>query len=391
MAQDEAAAVAAVQDGPGGGGLLTGSSTGREIAQQPDVWRATAQVVSDRRAAVDELVRAALADPTTRVVLTGAGTSSFAGEVLAPELSRLLARPVEAVATTDVVSDPTAVTAGARPVLLVSFARSGNSPESVAAADQLEDLVPVLHHLVITCDGGGDLARRWEGRERSVVLTLPPATNDRGFAMTSSFTSMALAALLCSGAEVDVEALAGAAEDVLGRVEDLATALAVERPDRLVYLGSGALKGLAHESALKCLELTAGGLVALGESSMAFRHGPKSVLDAATVAVVYLSGDPYTRAYDVDIAVELVAALGGDRVVVVDHEGVPGARLWQVPRGAGWSDALWALVAVVPAQAAALACSLARGLTPDDPFPGGEVNRVVQGVVIHPLPQQRTA
>lgn len=383
---------AAAQDAAAAGhGLLTGSSTGREIAQQPAVWRETARVVASRRAQVDQLLGAALADPTTRVVLTGAGTSAYAGEVLAPELSRLLARPVEAIATTDVVSDPLAVTAGARPVLLVSFARSGNSPESVAAVALLEDLVPVLHHLVVTCDGEGALARHGEDRADTVVLTLPPATNDRGFAMTSSFTSMALAVLLSFGAEVDVDALAGAAEDVLARVEGLATALAVERPDRLVYLGSGALKGLAHESALKCLELTAGGLVALGDSSMAFRHGPKSVLDAATTAVVYVSSDPYTRSYDVDIATELVAALGADRVVVVDHEGVAGARLWQVPRGAGWSDALWALVAVIPAQAAALACSLARGLTPDDPFPGGEVNRVVQGVVIHPLPQLRNA
>jgi tagatose-6-phosphate ketose/aldose isomerase len=373
---------------PPGGQLLTSTSTGREIAQQPRVWRDTARVVASRRAAVDRLVGAALADPRTRVVLTGAGTSAYAGEVLAPELSRLLARPVEAVATTDVVSDPLAVVAGDRPLLLVSFARSGNSPESVAAVALLEDLVPSLHHLVITCDGEGALARHCEGGADTVVLTLPPASNDRGFAMTSSFTSMTLAALLSFGADVDVDALAEAADAVLQDVEELAVALAATRPERLVYLGSGALKGLAHESALKCLELTAGGLVALADSSLAFRHGPKSVLDERTCAVVYLSGDPYTRAYDVDIAAELVAALGAERVVVVDHEGTAGARLWRVPRAAGWPDALWALVAVIPAQAAALACSLAAGRTPDNPFPGGEVNRVVQGVVIHPLPQR---
>lgn len=378
------------QDGtPAGGGLLTGSHTGREIAQQPAVWRDTARVVAARRPEVDRLIAAALADPATRVVLTGAGTSAYAGEVLAPDLSRLLARPVEAVATTDVVADPLAVTAGGRPVLLVSFARSGGSPESVAAVALLADLVPVLHHLVVTCDGEGALARHCADDENTVVLTLPPAANDRGFAMTSSFTSMALATLLCFGADVDVEALAAAATEVLAGVEDLATTFAAADPGRLVHLGSGPLKGLAHEAALKCLELTAGGLVALGESSLAFRHGPKSVLDERTVAVVHLSGDPYTRAYDVDIAIELVASLGGDRVVVVDHDGLPGARHWRVPRGAGWTDSQWALVAVIPAQAAALACSLARGLTPDNPFPGGEVNRVVQGVVIHPLPQQR--
>lgn len=37
------------------------------------------------------------------------------------------------------------------------------------------------------------------------------------------------------------------------------------------------------------------------------------------------------------------------------------------------------------AQTLALAASLDHGMTPDNPFPGGEVNRVVQGVVIHAL------
>jgi len=365
--------------------LLTSSHTGREIRQQPDVWRATARVVAGVRDDVDRLLAAALADPRTRVVLTGAGTSAFAGEVLAPDLSRLLGRQVEAVATTDLVSAPHAALAGGAPVLLVSFARSGSSPESVAAVEVVDALAPAVHHLVVTCNADGELARRCADAPNAVVVTLPPETNDRGFAMTSSFTSMALAALLCFGAEVDVDALADVATEVLDGLADLATGVAATTPRRLVYLGSGPLKGLAHESALKCLELTAGGLLALGDSSMAFRHGPKSMLDDQTLAVVYLSGEAGTRAYDEDIAAELVQALGADRVAVVDGEEPAAGRWWRVPRRAGWTDAVWALVAVLPAQATALACSVAAGRTPDNPFPGGEVNRVVQGVRIHPL------
>ncbi|NIZ91263.1 SIS domain-containing protein [Kineococcus rubinsiae] len=372
--------------------LLTSTWTGEEIAQQPAVWRATARVVEERRADVDRLLAAALADPRTRVLLTGAGTSAFAGEVVAPDLSRQLGRRVEAVATTDLVSGPEAVLAGDHPVLLVSFARSGNSPESVAAAEIVDALAPAVHHLVITCNADGELARRFSAAGNAVVVTLPPASNDRGFAMTSSFTSMALATLLCFGHPVDVDALAEAGTAVLAGVVDLATAVATTAPRRLVYLGSGPLKGLAHESALKCLELTAGGTLALGDSSLAFRHGPKAVLDDATFAVVYLSGEAYTRSYDEDIAAELVASLGAGRVAVVDAEApTAGATAWRVPRPAGWSDAAWALVAVLPAQVTALACSVAAGLTPDNPFPGGEVNRVVQGVVIHPLPARGQA
>lgn len=361
------------------------SRTAAEIRQQPGAWRRVARTVAHARSGVDRLLGEALADPRTRIVLTGAGTSAFVGEVVAPDLTRHLGRQVEAIATTDIVAGPRSVVAGDRPVLLVSFARSGNSPESAAAAGLVDRLAPAAHHLVITCDASGELARRWSGAANAVVLALPPELNDRGFAMTSSFTGMVLAALLCLGLEVDVEAAACAAEAVLDTAGSRAAAVAAAEPARLVYLGSGALKGLALEAALKCLELTAGTVVAVSDSPLGFRHGPKAVLDEATTAVVFHSADPYTRGYDEDITRELVRSLGPDRVLAVGGAGEApgGARSWPLPGTAGWPDAVRALVAVIPAQAIALACSVARGLAPDNPFPGGEVNRVVRGVVIH--------
>src|SRR6185437_13772408 len=194
-----------------------------------------------------------------------------------------------------------------------------------------------------------------------------------------------LAALLSLGLDVDVEATARAASAVLDTAWSRATAVAAAEPSRLVYLGSGALKGLALEAALKCLELTAGAVVAVSDSPLGFRHGPKSILDERTTAVVFHSADRYTRSYDEDITRELVRSLGPDRVLAVGVADVvpAGARGWPLPGTADWPDALRAVVAVIPAQAIALACSIAGGLEPDNPFPGGEVNRVVQGVVIH--------
>jgi tagatose-6-phosphate ketose/aldose isomerase len=362
---------------------LGGSWTAREIRQQPTTWLLVADAVARARADVEALLGAALADPRTRIVLTGAGTSAFVGEVVARDLALHLGRPVEAVPTTDVVADPRGSAVDDRPVLLVSFARSGNSPESVAAADLLRRLAPRLHHLVITCDPSGDLARRWSGDGNAVVVALPDEVNDRGFAMTSSFTGMALAALLAFGLDVDVEELARVGSSVLDDVERPAFAIADAKPTRLVYLGSGPLLGLAREAALKCLELTRGEVVGVAESSLAFRHGPKSVLHDRTVAVVLLSPDRHTRRYDEDIVRELVAELGRDRVVVVGPGGGGGARVWTVPCPPGWSSAVWSLAAVITAQSTALACSLALGLEPDNPFPDGEVNRVVRGVVVH--------
>ncbi|MEU8632172.1 SIS domain-containing protein [Amycolatopsis sp. NPDC048633] len=366
------------------------SRTAGEIRQQPGTWPAVARTVAAARADIDRLLGDALVDPRTRIVLTGAGTSAYIGEVVAPDLARHLGRPIEPIATTDIVADPHSVVVDDRPVLLVSFARSGDSPESIAAAELLQRLTPALHHIVITCNPAGALARRWADAKNAVVLTLPEQLNDRGFAMTSSFTGMTLAALLALGLEVDVAAAARAASAVLDTAASRAEAVAATDPARLVYLGSGAFKGLAREAALKCLELTAGAVVAVADTPLGFRHGPKSVLGERTVAIIFPSGDPYTRRYDDDITRELVASLGRERVLVIgsdaDGDAPAGAGEWPIPGIAHLPGALRAIVAAIPAQSIALACSLAHGLTPDNPFPGGEVNRVVRGVVIHEFP-----
>lgn len=362
--------------------------TDREIRQQPRVWREVAATLDQRRGALETFLAPWRARRGTRVVLTGAGTSAYAGQVAAPWLSALLGRRVEAVATTDLVADPRQQFAPDVPTLLVSFARSGQSPESVAATELADQLLGEVAHLIITCNPEGQLARTHADRPGSFVLLMPEGSNDRGFAMTSSFTSMTLAALLALGGPLHggVEPLALAAEDLLTREVEV-EAVAALRPDRVVYLGSGSLLGLAHESALKLLELTAGQVVAWSESSLGFRHGPKAVLTPGTVVVVYLSNDPHTRRYDLDIVNELADGLGPDRVVVVDAQGdapTPGGAI-RLRGTAGLPDPYWALVGVVVAQLLAQSTSLALGLVPDDPFPTGEVNRVVQGVTVHPL------
>ena len=184
----------------------------------------------------------------------------------------------------------------------------------------------------------------------------------------------------------DGEALARAAEHVAGLQPDIRT-LAEAKKQRFVYLGSGPLEGLAHESALKMLELTAGEVVTYFDSPLGFRHGPKSALDGDTLAVVYVSTDPYTRRYDLDIIAEIRAQLGQDAVVVISTEPIPATHgpAFVLPGLDGLDDARVALPYLVFAQYLALFTALERGKTPDNPFPSGEVNRVVQGVTIYPM------
>lgn len=366
--------------------------TVREIAQQPSVWREVDRIVAASRATLDGFLRPLMARDDLRVVLTGAGTSGFAGQVLATALARRLGRRVDAVSTTDIVADPRGCFTEDLPTLLVSFARSGDSPESVAATTLAEQCLSDVRHLVITCNAEGRLAREHSGRTTSHVLLMPPASHDRGFAMTSSFTGMTLAALLALGGTAYAgvaERLAGAAERITedGVFDKKIGALLARDPERIVYLGSGALQGLAAESALKTLELTGGAVVATSDSALGFRHGPKAVLNERTVVIVYVSNDPYTRQYDLDIIAELRSTMAPGSVVAITAgaEGPSAVDTWRLSGVDDVEDAALALPAVVCAQLVGLRASLARAIRPDNPFPSGEVNRVVRGVTLHPL------
>lgn len=366
--------------------------TVREIAQQPQIWRSAFDQLQSQRESIDAFLDPLLARPDLRVVLTGAGTSAFGGQMLVSTLSAQLQRSVEAIATTDIVSRPRQCFFDDSPVLLISFARSGNSPESIAATELAEQCSAQCHHLVVTCNPQGKLYSAHADAGRSLVLMMPEAADDQGFAMTSSVSSMMLAVLYSLAPNLVDDDILGrvtaATQQLLSdRVSDIA-ALAKRGFDRIVYLGSGPFKDLAQESALKILELTAGRVMAYHDTPLGFRHGPKSLLDERTLVVVFVSNDDYARRYDLDILDELCGQIGGDAVVAVAAEALdraPRCALWSVAGMARDPD--WALLFpfLVHAQLLALHTSLALGRTPDNPFPSGEVNRVVQGVTIHPF------
>lgn len=364
------------------------TATVREIDQQPEVWTAVSRIVEGRRVELDAFLDRLLERPGLRIVLTGAGTSAFVGSIAAPTLSRMLGRQVDAVATTDIVADPRDSFPEDVPTLLVSFARSGNSPESIAATQLADQVLSDVSHLILTCDDSGALFRQHSGRPGSHVLLMPEAANDEGFAMTSSFTSMLLSVLLVFGGANDeaVAALVGAGRFILESQQLAVESLAGRAIERVVYLGSGALAGLARESALKLLELTAGRVVGYSDTALGFRHGPKAILNERTLVVVYVSSDPYTRQYDLDILAELRGG-AAQNVIAISASPLaePHEDSWILRDAEDIPDAFAAIALVVYAQLLALRFSARLGLTPDNPFPGGDVNRVVQGVHIHAL------
>ncbi|MGC1524343.1 MAG: SIS domain-containing protein [Steroidobacteraceae bacterium] len=366
--------------------------TAREIAQQPESWIRTQALLRQHAAPIAGFLAPLLAQPELRIILTGAGSSAFIGECLAPLLMQQLGRRVEAIPTTDLLSGPHQYFQPDVPTLLVSFGRSGSSPESVAVVDLAERLLRECHQLVFTCNEQGTLYQRCRERRNSLAILLPPETHDQSFAMTSSFTAMMLAASLVfhplENAAAEVARIARGAQQVLERHSATLRKLAVESYSRVVYLGSNGFKGLAREAALKLLELTDGKVVGAFDSPLGFRHGPKTIVTGDTLLFVFMSNDPYTRRYDLDLLRELRSDALAGRVIAVTaqiNDAVTDGEHLHVPHLADSPDADLYYPYIVCGQLYAFHRSLSVGNTPDQPSNSGTVSRVVSGVTIHTL------
>ncbi|MCJ7556082.1 MAG: SIS domain-containing protein [Gammaproteobacteria bacterium] len=371
---------------------MDGHWTAREIEQQPSSWRRTQAYLVENSARISSFLEPVLAIRECRIILTGAGTSAFVGASAAPALSRLLGRPVEAIATTDLVSAPDQYFRRDIPTLLISFARSGNSPESVAAVDLAESMIDRCFQLVVSCNADGSLYRRCAERRNWLALLMPEETNDRAFAMTSSFSSMLLSIVsIFTGIDAfsdKVEQLSSLVENLIKQRNEEIRAIAQDSCSRVIYLGSNGMKGLAQEACLKLLELTDGAVMTMYESSLGVRHGPKSMLNDDTLVIIFMSGDQYTRQYDTDILHELVADGRVKKIVALTsgsaEERVQGV-FFSIDSLSRFSDLELFFPYVVFAQLYAFHRALKVGNRPDHPSASGTVNRVVQGVTIHAL------
>jgi tagatose-6-phosphate ketose/aldose isomerase len=361
--------------------------TAREIAQQPATLRAIQTQLEHDAPALTAFLSPIITNANARVILTGAGTSAFIGECLVPFLKSQLKCRLEAIATTDIVAGPRHYLECDTPTLLVSFGRSGNSPESVAAIEIANQLVSGCRQLIITCNPDGALAHA--AGEDDHVLILPEETHDRSFAMTSSFTGMMYAALtaftnvqyMCDR----IGPIANAVAQVIDNISVSMQALANDQFDRVVYLGSNGFKGLAQEAALKMLELSDGETVAVHDTPMGFRHGPKTIVTDNTLIILFVSNDPYTRRYDLDLLDEIRRDGKARRVIAIAAAPISRDDVILLPGLDDAEDCDLLFPMIVAPQMLAFYQSLALGKSPDNPNAAGLVNRVVRGVAIHAL------
>jgi len=374
---------------------IGGYETAKEINQQPRLWKELVEIFRENFDRIENYMKKLESVKGLRIIVTGAGTSAFVGESVVPYMRSVSKFRVEDIATTDIVANPEQYLDKDVPTLLISCARSGNSPESVAAVELAEQLVDELYQVMLTCNPDGKLAEFGKKSDKNLLLMMPEDSNDKGFAMTGSCTCMMLASMMLVNLEnlgeisSAVDEMAKKVIRINGEYAAVLDKLAKTDFSRVVYLGAGVFRGLARESSLKLLELTGGEVPSFYDTPLGFRHGPKSILDGNTLVFMYVSNNPYTRKYDYDLAKEIALENSGNQLILIsDYKDAAFECLADhyiyLNEGTNCSeDGLLIFPYLYNAQLFSLYTSIKLNYSPDNPCPSGSVNRVVQGVTIH--------
>ena len=367
--------------------------TFNEIHQQPAMWRKELKALLEKREEISAFMHKYLT-PETDIVLTGAGTSAFIGDALQP-IIRGMWKNVRSVATTDIITHAQYLLNPEKPLLLISFARSGNSPESVGAVNLANKLCKNVAHVYITCNKNGKLAQQAAGKDNILLLLLPEETDDKSLAMTSSFSTMLLTCLMLGHIDTlenDVEmvdSVAKNAEAIMAEYEDKLKEIASRPFERGVFLGSGALKGIAEECHLKLQELTDGAVVCKFDSFLGFRHGPKAVVNSKSIVVYLMTEQEDVQRYERDLVKQVDANNKPVAQIIViagkapELPGVKADLVVRMPHGPKENDFYGIVPYVLVGQLLGYYASLAHGLNPDAPSVSGNIHRVVEGVTIY--------
>lgn len=367
-------------------------NTYREIYQQPELWKEVLEIVSSRKDQIKQFLSIALNNGESDIIFTGAGSSFFIGEMVSGIFQKHISNSCKAVSTTELVTHVDEYVNHNRSLLLVSFARSGNSPESIAAVDFVSEYNPNTYHLFISCNSEGSLATRDYSIKEMLVL-LPEKANDKSLAMTSSVTSMALTALLMlfieetEFVEDQVRILSAITDNMLRLFADKLEYIASKDFERVVFLGSGSMMGSAREAHLKLQELTSGQVICKFDSFLGFRHGPKAVVNNQTLMVYMLSNNGKVSPYELDLVNSMKESTDPAFSLAISENGTSNIVVDELVSFSNQNESLdegfWNIAALVVVQLLAFYKSLKLGLNPDNPSVNGSIHRVVQGVTIY--------
>lgn len=374
---------------------LERSHTQSEIKGQPKLWKTVYNLLRSREAEINDFLEPLLKKNELQIILSGAGSSAFVGEAAQGIIQKETGCTTSAIATTDIVTHPELFLQNNKPTLLVSFARSGNSPESVETVKLIDGFCQEAYHLIITCNREGKLAEyAQKNQENAFAVLLPEEANDKSLAMTGSFTSMLLSVLLIFQGEKlenlqkEIETIIDQANKILQEKAQFAE-LTKKDAERVVFLGSGPMLGIARECHLKLQELSDGAVICKHDSFLGFRHGPRAVINEKTLMVYLFSSNDHVYQYELD----LVKSIAKDprEIACISVGRNPEEELHSILNiDLNFESAkdFQIVPATLVGQLLGLYKSIHLGLNPDNPSKSGSISRVVEGVIIYEYPKK---
>lgn len=372
---------------------LGAEHTAIEISSQPKLWRKIYQQISDDDERIRNFLNKTISQ-VDKIILTGAGTSAYIGISLKGTFFRSFNKFTDAIATTDLVSHPKDYFSNKESILLISFARSGNSPESNAVVEIADKICKKCIHLIITCDKDGNLAKN-KSNSTKLIIVLPPESNDQSLAMTGSYSGMLLCGFLVArikevnqlGKQVDMLQQYG--NIILDKYSSKLKEIASLDFTRAVFLGAGALFGTSTESQLKLQELTDGFIICKNDSYLGFRHGPKAVTNENTLLVFILSNELYVQKYEKDLVLSMKKGKKPLFTIGIFESPIDGLKfdleIQLSNSGKQLDEELLTVCDILPGQLLGFYKSLALGLKPDSPSASGAISRVVEEFKIYHL------
>lgn len=368
--------------------MLKNTHTYNEIKQQPEMWQKTFDIIQERQAAFKDFIEQMVKNNSTKrlkVLFTGAGSSAYVGDVarMARNIDHLTEFEFESVPTTHFVTNPEVYINDETAYLIVSFARSGNSPETKATVEIANQLTDHAYHLFVTNNKDGFLGQSQE-TDHVFKIVLPDETNDKSLAMTSSFSSMLFAVYVLFGGSFNASFF-DIAKQNFKWLEAQADKVSELDFSKVFYVGTGLIGELTKEVSLKLNELTAGQIEIARETTLGFRHGPKAGLSDDAIFIMLRSNNDYIRQYEADIIAEVGQVKDKYHTLILDSQANDDEHAITLPQSESLTDLELALQYLIFGQLLAAKKSVALGLNPDNPSPDGFINRVVKGVTIYPV------
>ena len=260
---------------------LTLNATLSEIYHQADSCRRTVERARERGRIFEQFLPL---ENYTDILITGCGSSHHLAMCASFGWSEMLRRPVVAVASSELAHFPEHyLMRGSKP-LLVAISRSGETTEVRLAVERLKREYGA-RSLAITSDGGS------LGNACDAEIVFDECI-ERSMVMTQAFTCILVGLyLLVDSATGDrrvgeISLLPRLINDAVRWTEsDIRSLAENQNISRFFFLGSGPMKGLADECALKLTEMALD--TALSYRTLEFRHGPKATLNSTDKVIIF--------------------------------------------------------------------------------------------------------